>query len=287
MRLKFVKPFFYLLMSLLNLIAGGSFWVINKQLARAVGIEAALLFSDLCQAQKYWNEKNGAEGYFYKVETDIQEDTTLSPHKQSKARSELKKAGLLKLKRKGLPAKIHYLIDKDCLNKFLKIFGTSEQKTSELDSQNFNTTKEYNTKEYNTKEYNTNIKYLEETKTILNLFQELTGVGYRLPSASKVEAYGGYKLCKARLQENDIEAILAVVRFKCGQWLQQPKMRQYCTYQTILRKNNFDKYLAEFSISQNNNFTSHEQTNSNKPSSLLNGLAELQARLSQKNNTGA
>jgi uncharacterized phage protein (TIGR02220 family) len=143
-------------------------------------------------------------------------------------------------------------------------------------------------KEYN-KNNNTskNIIYLEETKTILNLFQELTGVGYRLPSASKVEAYGGYKLCKARLQENDLDAILAVVRFKCGQWLQQPKMRQYCTYQTILRKNNFDKYLAEFSISQNNNFTSHEQTNSNKPSSLLNGLAELQARLSQKNNTGA
>jgi hypothetical protein len=282
MRLKFVEPFFYLLMSLLNLIAGGSFWVINKQLARTVGIEAALLFSDLCQAQKYWNEKNGAEGYFYKVETDIQEDTTLSPHKQSKARIELKKAGLLKLKRKGLPAKIHYLIDKDCLNKFLKIFGTSEQKTSELDSQNFNTTKEYNTKEYKP-----NIIYLEETKTILNLFQELTGVGYRLPSASKVEAYGGYKLCKARLQENDLGAILAVVRFKCGQWLQQPKMRQYCTYQTILRKNNFDKYLAEYQINQNNNFISHEEPTNNKPNSLLNGLAELQARLSEKNNTVA
>ncbi len=143
-------------------------------------------------------------------------------------------------------------------------------------------------KEYN-KNNNTskNIIYLEETKTILNLFQELTGVGYRLPSASKVEAYGGYKLCKARLLENDIGAILAVVRFKCGQWLQQPKMRQYCTYQTILRKNNFDKYLAEYQINQNNNFSHETEPTNNKPSSLLNGLAELQKRLSEKNNTVA
>ena len=242
-------------MSILKLISGGSYWVINKPLARLVGVDAALLFSDLSQAQNYWNQKTNKEDYFYKVETDIEEDTTLSPHKQKKARARLQKAGILKTKRKGLPAKIHYLIDKECQNKLLNFLGTGEEKIKEQDPKKFEITKEYNNSNKEIlKEIETEKKplpFLSDLRKVLNTFEELTGFKAKVPAEGKIKAYGAYKLVKARREEGySLEELINVVRFKCGEWLQRDKMRQYCNYNTILRKSNFEKYLQEVNIIQ-------------------------------------
>jgi uncharacterized phage protein (TIGR02220 family) len=269
-------------MSLLSIIAGNSYWIINKNLAKKVGLDAALLLSDLAQAQLYWNEKLNREDYFYKVESDIEEDTTLSSHKQRKARATLSKAGILKVKRRGVPAKIFYFIDESCIkNLLLNFLTTGSKKNEELEVKNFNVT---NNREIiidsnnitDIEEEASSIPYLEELKQILLLFQELTGVGFKIPSPSKVKNYGAYKLASAIFNKGySLEDILSVIKFKYQNWKDQKKMLQYINYNTILRGKNFDKYFQELQITNNLNNT----LNNNTDESRNNNSKTLQNKL--------
>jgi uncharacterized phage protein (TIGR02220 family) len=268
-------------MSLLSIIAGNSYWIINKNLAKKVGLDAALLLSDLAQAQLYWNEKLNREDYFYKVESDIEEDTTLSSHKQRKARTILSKAGILKVKRKGVPAKIFYFIDESCIkNLLLNFLTTGSKKNEELEVENFNIT---NNREIiidsnnitDIEEEASSIPYLEELKQILLLFQELTGVGFKIPSPSKVKNYGAYKLTSALLNKGySLEAILSVIKFKYQNWKNQKKMIQYINYNTILRSSNFEKYYQELQIT-NNLKTNTDESRNNNSKTLQNKLESI------------
>jgi uncharacterized phage protein (TIGR02220 family) len=303
--------------TILGLISGEEYWIINKPLARLVGLEAAVLFSDLCQAQNYWDQKNGRESYFFKVEGEIQADTTLSPYKQREALKKLKEEGLIKTKRKGTPAKKFYLIDSESLNNLLsKVFITSCGKIKQLDDKKLNNPNNSNRvividnsnkkekekgslsksppfKNLDPKEKEETPKkvaakkppqYLEELKEVLSLFKELTKVGYKIPKKN-ITKYGAYKLVAARLKEgNALEDLLKVVKFKCGEWLPRAKMRQYCNYNTILRASNFSKYLIELKLTTNAN----QQTNNNnkqtahKKGGLLDGLGAILEDSSEK-----
>lgn len=283
-------------MSLLNIIAGNSYWIINKTLARAVGVETALLYSDLAQAQLYWdNKKGGASEYFFKVEEDIEEDTTLSSHKQRKGRKILKEAGLLKTKRKDIPAKIYYLIDQECIkNLLLKFLTTGSEKIEELDIENFNTTnnKEIIIDNNNNKEDiyieeegeepKKEIPYLLELEQILLLFEELTGRGFRIPPASKVLRYGAYKKVAAVLRAGyTLEDILEVIKLKYKDWKDSKKYAVYIRYETLLASvEKFEKYKGELDITKklgnSNNKSSYERSKQ-----TTNNQETIQDRLEQ------
>lgn len=305
--------------TVLGMIGGSEYWIINKPLARVVGLEAAVLFSDLCQAQKYWDQKNGRESYFFKVEGEIQEDTTLSPYKQRESLKRLKQEGLIKTKRKGTPAKKFYLIDSECLNNLLsKVFTTSCQKISQLEVKNFNNPNNNNriividnninnTEREKLSQGGENLfkdlekekkeapekvapksppPFLEELKEVLELFKELTGLGYRIPPNSRLKNYGAYKLVKARLSDYSLEDLKKVVKFKCNEWSQKPRMRQYRTYNTILAASNFEKYYNEFKLTTTNekgtNNNNGQQTTNSKKGGLLDGLGAILADSREK-----
>lgn len=286
-------PFFKLTtMGILNLIAGDSYWVTNKELARKVGLDAAVLFTDLCQAQKYWNNRYHRQDYFFKTEKELEKDTTLSPYKQREALKILKSWGLIKTSRRGIPAKKYYLIDRECLDNLLcKIFTTGSEETAgleveELDNINNNNNSNTNNnktldlfKEEDIEEEEPPIKYLEELKEVLELFKELTGMGYRIPtSRSKIKNYGAYKLVSARLRDGaSLQDIKNIIIFKCRQWENDDRMQQYRTYHTILLKRNFDKYQTEIQLknANKNTTTNEQQTNSQKGAGLLNGLEQI------------
>lgn len=275
-------------MSLLSIIAGNSYWIINKNLAKKVGLDAALLLSDLAQAQLYWNEKLNREDYFYKVESDIEEDTTLSSHKQRKARTILSKAGILKVKRRGVPAKIFYFIDESCIkNLLLNFLTTGSKKNEELEVKNFNITNNReiiidNNNITDIEEASSSIPYLEELKQILLLFQELTGVGFKIPSPSKVKNYGAYKLASAIFNKGySLEDVLSVIKFKYQNWKNQKKMLQYINYNTILRSSNFEKYYQELQITNNLKTNTNESRNNNSKT-LQNKLESILQKCSEE-----
>ena len=130
-------------------------------------------------------------------------------------------------------------------------------------------------KEYTYNNTTSNNKYIEELKQILLLFQELTGVGFKIPSPSKVKNYGAYKLVKAIFNKGySLEDILSVINFKYQNWKNQKKMLQYINYNTILRSSNFEKYYQELQIT-NNLKTKTDESRNNNTKTLQNKLESI------------
>lgn len=134
-------------MNVIQMIASSSFLTVNKLIAHDYGLEAAALLGELASIQVYWEAHNGLdeEGMFFETAEQITENTSLTPYQQGKASKILEEAGLLRTKRKGVPAKKYYSIDCNNLetffkNKFLKNLETRNEKTEKLDPQFFGNT---------------------------------------------------------------------------------------------------------------------------------------------------
>jgi hypothetical protein len=76
----------------------------------AGGAKAGLFLSQAF----YWDERTSdPDGWFYKKQTEWEEETTLNEEEQKTARRHLIKRKLLEEKRIGVPAKLHYRINKE------------------------------------------------------------------------------------------------------------------------------------------------------------------------------
>ena len=129
---------------MLQLIASNSFLTVNICIAQEVGLDAAALLAELASSQIYWEQRNGLddEGMFFETAEQIEERTTLTAYQQSKAVKVLEKKGILKTRRKGVPAKKFFSVNGEKIgllfqNKFPKNLKTGFQETLKQDSQFF------------------------------------------------------------------------------------------------------------------------------------------------------
>lgn len=103
-------------MSILKLIASSSFLTVNKEIARKLSLDAAVLFADLASAQVFWNDREqSSDVWFFRTRETIGQETTLKKRKQLSAYKLLTANNLIKEKIAGVPAKKYYLIDSECL----------------------------------------------------------------------------------------------------------------------------------------------------------------------------
>ena len=94
-----------------HLLSSTAFLVLNKQLAKQIGLKAAVLLADLISKEEYFIAKGMTDGWFFNTESNIEEDTTLNSYHQRKCIKTLKKEGLIEVKRKGIPAKQYFKIN--------------------------------------------------------------------------------------------------------------------------------------------------------------------------------
>lgn len=93
---------------------------------KAIGIDAAILLSDLCDRADYyeqWRQSDSSimeDGWFYATAEDIEGTTTLSRHKQVQALKVLQEAGIIETDVRGMPAKQHFKIIENKFSNFLK-----------------------------------------------------------------------------------------------------------------------------------------------------------------------
>jgi hypothetical protein len=127
-------------------------WNINKRLAKRVGIEAALLLSDLISKREYFigNKDLKINDWFFNTAENIELDTTLTPHKQREAIKTLSEQGFLEVKLMGIPAKNHFKVndiqllkylttsDEDLEQQEVKNIDTNNNKEQELNNTNNN-----------------------------------------------------------------------------------------------------------------------------------------------------
>lgn len=108
-------------MSILQVLRADGSIVVNKFLAQSLGLDAAIILSELIGWHTFFAERDRLddEGMFFCTVDKLEENTTLSEHQQRKAVNKLEALGLIKTKRKGLPAKRYFTIDEDAITQLV------------------------------------------------------------------------------------------------------------------------------------------------------------------------
>ena len=94
-----------------HLLSSTAFLIVNKELAKQVGLKAAVLLADLISKEEYFISKGMTDGWFFNTEANIEADTTLNPYHQRKCIKTLKTHQIIETKRMGIPAKQYFKIN--------------------------------------------------------------------------------------------------------------------------------------------------------------------------------
>ena len=85
--------------------------IVNKRLAKQIGIESAIMFSELVSRFDYFEKKGKlVDGFFFNTIENFEEATTLSEYQQTKSIKTLIKLKLIEKKLKGVPPKRYFKI---------------------------------------------------------------------------------------------------------------------------------------------------------------------------------
>ena len=152
-------------MKIKSVLSQGAFWQINKSLAQKVGLEAALLLSDLIDRESYFDSRDmliniNGEKYFFVTSKQISDATTLSYRKQKSSITTLENEGMIKTFLRGVPAKLHFTI---CESKIWQSVNTSISETIKLDL-----AETQNKNERNAKTINNNKEIIIHNNNIIN-----------------------------------------------------------------------------------------------------------------------
>ena len=147
-----------------HLLSSSSYLIVNKFLAKKIGLKEAVLLADLISKEQYFiDNKMIKDGWFFNTSKNIESDTTLSRHKQSLAIKRLIKEGFINAKLMGVPATLHFkIID----NKILNFLKTSIKEIDKLDVKEFKTNKNKGIK------INNNISTKRIVKPLINDIRE-------------------------------------------------------------------------------------------------------------------
>ena len=102
-----------------HLLSSSAFLVVNKSLAKQIGLKETVLLADLISKEEYFIANGMTDGWFFNTETNIEADTTLTPFQQRKCLKSLRKYGIIETKRRGVPAKQFFKINEQLVVKFL------------------------------------------------------------------------------------------------------------------------------------------------------------------------
>ena len=112
-----------------HLLSSSAFLVVNKQLAKVIGLKETVLLADLISKEEYFIDNGMTDGWFFNTEKNIEQDTTLTSFQQRKCLKSLKKYGIIETKRIGIPAKQHFKINEQVVIKFLNNLSSSKSTT--------------------------------------------------------------------------------------------------------------------------------------------------------------
>jgi hypothetical protein len=160
--------------SLIELLRSDGSIVINKALAKNIGLNETIIYSELLSRYCYFSNRNEltADGYFFNTVKDLEDGTTLNDYSQRKAIKKLEELGLIKCDKRDIPAKRYFKIvdDIQTISKYLKneeSLRTSSLKFKELDIENLkpNNTNTNNTNKTISKDIVTSPKPIIKTKS--------------------------------------------------------------------------------------------------------------------------
>ncbi len=103
--------------------------IVNKRLAQAIGLNEAVIFSELVSRYLYFldRDKLTPDGYFFNTVEDLQEGTTIKEWEQRKCIKKLVELGLIKIKIMGVPAKRHFKLPENSADILISLLEEKEK----------------------------------------------------------------------------------------------------------------------------------------------------------------
>ena len=148
-------------MKVSSLLSTSKYFIVNKELIKALGTEEAIVLGELISERDYWDDREQLEDdWFYSTVENIENEIGYNEYKQRKILKSLESKGVLEVKVKGMPAKRYIRINEEnllsLLNvQFLKNSRTGSLKIKEQVPQNLRTN-------------NNNIKLINKNNNIIN-----------------------------------------------------------------------------------------------------------------------
>ena len=240
--------------TLKQLLMSSSYFVLNKQIVKAIGIEAGFLLTTLIEAS---DGLANEDGWFYKTSPSLEEETGLSNHKQSKIIEELTKLGILEQENKGMPMKRYFRINFQKIEElvFKKDLKNSKPSNEEIEKQGFKNFESKDSKNLNAciEKISNNKEYINNNlnKELNNIYKE--AVDYLNEKAGTKYKYNSKNTTKhiqARIREGyTLEDFKIVIDKKCSEWL-NTDMEKYLCPETLFGSK-FEKYLNQKIIHKN------------------------------------
>jgi len=182
-----------------HLLSSSAFLIVNKKLAKQVGLKGAVLLADLISKEEYFIANGMTDGWFFNTEANIERDTTLTSYQQRKVLKTLKKYQIIETKRKGIPAKQYFKINEANLLKILSCEETKQLVVNKLNDLS-----------------ETNLTTINKNKEI-----RIINKYFNKPTILEVENY-----CILRKNNVDAEAFIAFYESK-GWMIGKNKMKDW------------------------------------------------------------
>ena len=113
-----------------HLLSSSAYLVVNKFLAKNIGLKPTILLADLISKESYFIENQTIKnGWFFNTSKNIERDTTLTKYQQKGAINKLVELEFIKTEIKGLPSKLHFKILGNKIASYLK---ASSKETEQL-----------------------------------------------------------------------------------------------------------------------------------------------------------
>jgi hypothetical protein len=98
-----------------DLLRNDGFIIYNKNLAKNLGVNEAILYSELLSRWNYFKRRGQLteDGFFFNTVKDLEDGTALSDYQQRRALNSLKEKGLIEMEVRGIPAKRYFRIVED------------------------------------------------------------------------------------------------------------------------------------------------------------------------------
>lgn len=233
-------------MNVIGLISSSNFIVVNKSLAREIGLIESVVLGELASEYDHWKATgNLDDGYFYSTVDNLSDNTTLSKYQQRTALDNLKEKGIIEVTVKGLPAKRYIKINEEQVEKLLNNKLSKNSPTGcqvfsptvgeKLDGNN-NKDKNKNNNNSIKKEYKESLQENDFAVDVVDYLNEKAGTHYRA-GVAKTQS-----LIKARANEGFTEAdFRTVIDKKCADWI-GTEYEQYLRPQTLFGTK-FESYL--------------------------------------------
>lgn len=124
----------------------GAYWSVNKTIAKEIGLNAAVILSDLIGKEDYFECRGEltSDGYFFNTTDNIENDTGLSRHQRLDAVKQLINKNWLSVVKRDIPSKNYFKIN---YVKIMEFLSSSENERQVVQKVNGNNNKRNNNKD--------------------------------------------------------------------------------------------------------------------------------------------